>query len=231
MTILPPHVMPIKPPPGFVTRPQASTLYNRSQRALERDLNIAIATQDQEELAHWKLVTKDGTIRAAEDVTTEQVKQLVKGRETPAWCVDGSYLEQRFGLKGSPGPPKSQRSSSTEDSSTGNSEPATDAANQVAEENGGAAAESPSWPSDVEFLQDRIRTLEREKQQEAARYERREAKLFEQLDVKDRQISAWDEVTQGLTRGLATGQLIPILSAGGIERRQRESSELCAAGC
>ena len=42
----------------------------------------------------------------------------------------------------------------------------------------------------------------------------RETKLFEQLAVKDKQISAWDELTQGLTRGLATGQLVPSLLSG-----------------
>jgi hypothetical protein len=35
------------------------------------------------------------------------------------------------------------------------------------------------------------------------------AKLFQQLEVKDKQISAWDGVTQGLTKALATGQITP----------------------
>ena len=35
--------------------------------------------------------------------------------------------------------------------------------------------------------------------------------------MKDKQISAWDELTQGLTRGLATGQLVPSLLAGPSE--------------
>ncbi len=66
-------------------------------------------------------------------------------------------------------------------------------------------------PDDVAFLQDRIRTLEQEKREEVERNEKREAKLFAQLDVKDKQISAWDEITQGITKGLATGQITPNL--------------------
>jgi hypothetical protein len=40
------------------------------------------------------------------------------------------------------------------------------------------------------------------------------AQLFAQLEVKDKQISAWDEIMQAMTKGLATGQLLPQLQTG-----------------
>ena len=66
-------------------------------------------------------------------------------------------------------------------------------------------------PTDLVFLKERIQTLEREKREEVERNEKREAKLFAELDVKNKQISAWDGITQGLTRALATGQIAPSL--------------------
>lgn len=44
--------MPIDIPAGYVTRPAAAETYNRSQRALERDLDVAILTQDEDVLVH-----------------------------------------------------------------------------------------------------------------------------------------------------------------------------------
>jgi hypothetical protein len=64
---------------------------------------------------------------------------------------------------------------------------------------------------DTAFLRDIIRRLEREKEQEQERHDRIVAKLFGELDVKNKQISAWDELTQGLTKALATGQIAPNL--------------------
>ena len=40
-------------------------------------------------------------------------------------------------------------------------------------------------PTDIEFLKERIRTLEREKREEVERNEKREAKVFAELDVKN----------------------------------------------
>ncbi len=79
--------MPFDPPTGFLTRPEAAKRFNRSQRALERDLNIAKLAEDEEVLAHYKLVTKDGKKQDAEDITTEMVKELQSDGFVPVWCV------------------------------------------------------------------------------------------------------------------------------------------------
>ncbi len=68
--------MTITPPKGFLTRPEASRLYNRSQRALERDLDAALRVRDKKLLVHWKLLTKDADTKAAEDIDIETVKKL-----------------------------------------------------------------------------------------------------------------------------------------------------------
>jgi hypothetical protein len=202
--------MPIKLPEGFLTRPEAAKLYNRSQRALERELDPALAMHDEEILIHWKLLTKDGKVQEASEVTTEIVKQLVADGMTPTWCVEGSWLEEKYGRKGEPRPqtkvepPASNRSPTSQN----RTDPAP--AGQTSER--GEA--SHYLQRENEFLKERIRSLEHEKQEELKRNEKREAKLFEQLEVKDRQISAWDELTQGITKALATGQIAPSLTAG-----------------
>lgn len=197
-------------PPGYVTRPEAARAYNRSQRALERDVTDALARQDATILAHWKLVTKDGTILDPINVTTKQVDQLVAEGMVPTWCVEEAWLEDKYGRKGSS--PRRRT-----EPPIGDQQPPSVASSRSPGRNvtGEGESEIPktsaSLPDDMEFLKERIRILEREKVEDAARNEKREAKLFEQLAVKDRQISAWDEVTQGLTKALATGQLTPTL--------------------
>ena len=79
--------MPIKPPPGFLTRAEATKQFNRSQRALERDLDVALTIENADVLCHYKLVTKDGLVRDAEDVSIEQVKELMAGGMVPTWCT------------------------------------------------------------------------------------------------------------------------------------------------
>lgn len=191
--------MPIDIPSGYLTRAEASKLYNRSQRALERDLDVALVTEDAESLRHWKLVTKDRQIREGQQVSTELVKQLFGEGMTPTWCVEGDYLEQRFGRKGDPKPPSRN--------STPPAEPLPPTDDDQPEPR--PAPQTTRDFNDTDFFKERISALELEKQQERERHDRIVAKLFEQLEVKDKQISAWDEVTQGLTRGLATGQLTP----------------------
>jgi hypothetical protein len=204
--------MPIDPPAGFLTRPEAARQFNRSQRALERDLNVALAIKDDASLVHWKLFTKDGIVRDGENVTAEIVKELVDTGMAPAWCIAEFFLQETYGRKGEPRPSRSFMDA----------------------DHNARAALSASQPSksveaiadDTAYLKQIIRTLEQKQDQERARYDQIVEKLFEQLDVKDRQISAWDEVTQGLTKALATGQLKP--TAGflppGNERSEREPS-------
>jgi hypothetical protein len=199
----------VEPPVGFTTRPEAPKLFNRSQRALERELEKAQAVQDKKVLQHWKLITKDGAIREGREVSTDDVKKLQSDGMVPTWCVEDSYLANKYGRKGESKPQGARERKQT-------SQPKT-----IDEYRDNPAAKPDNMkllPDDVGFLKERIRILEREKREEVERNENREAKLFAQLDVKDKQISAWDEITQGITKGLATGQITPNLltpSSGG----------------
>jgi hypothetical protein len=201
--------MTITPPDGFLTRPEASGLYNRSQRALERDLDAAQRTKDTEVLMHWRLLTKDGVIREAEDLEPAAVKQLQTDGLVPVWCVSKEYLHKAYGKRGTPKPQR-ERKGTIIDREVGDNPKSDNVQGQASTDD----ESSVSLPDDTAFLKERIRVLEQEKRDEAARNEKREAKLFEQLAVKDKQISAWDEITQGLTRGLATGQISPSLNPG-----------------
>ena len=100
--------MPIEPLTGYATRPEASKLFNRSQRQLERDLDVANLAEEDEVLSRFKLMTKDGEVRDAKDVTTQQVKKLQSEGMIPVWYVETSYLEQEYGRKGEPKPAKSR---------------------------------------------------------------------------------------------------------------------------
>lgn len=183
----------VDPPAGFTTRPEAPNSFNRSQRALERELEKAQVVQDQKVLQHWKLITKDGVVRDGSEVTTDDVKKLQAEGMVPTWCVEESYLAEKYGRRGEPDRFQQRKTARR---------PQSKAVDQQ---------EKGLLPDDVDFLKERIRILQHEKEQEAERNEKREAKLFAQLEVKDRQISAWDEVSQGLTKALATGQLTPNL--------------------
>ncbi len=190
------------PPAGYLTRPEASRKYNRSQRALERDLDSALGRQDQDELLHWKLITKDGQVREGTDVSRKSVKQLVTDGMNPAWCVAESFLAETYGLKGAAKPVKAAETALHQTEKTSTQTQSTSALPGVDEQPAPAR-------DDVEFLKERILKLEREKQQEIERHDQVVSRLFEQLAVKDKQISAWDDVTQNITKGLATGQLQP----------------------
>lgn len=111
--IFPKSIMPTDAAAGFLTRPEAAKLYNRSQRALERDLDQALLLGDHDVLDHYKLITKDGQARRAHEVTVEAVKALVAEGMTPVWYVEESWLEQEYGKKGSPRPRQSRESPAT----------------------------------------------------------------------------------------------------------------------
>jgi len=208
--------MPADPPTGYLTRPDASKKYNRSQRALERDLDSALSRQDEEQLVHWKLVTKDGQVRDGGAVTLDMVKDFVTGGMTPAWCVAQSYLAKNYGLKGSPKPGKTTRN---HPATTSPPPPKSSATAGTAED------EHDPLLNHVDFLKERIRALEKEKQQEIERHDKTVSRLFEQLAVKDKQISAWDDVTQNITKGLATGQLQPRLTATATQQNKPRREE------
>ena len=111
------------PPADFLTRSEAARNYNRSQRALERDLDIALRVGDSDVLSHWKLFTKDGEVRAADQVTIELVKQLQIDGKIPVWYVQESHLEEQYGRKGMPKPPRTPERASTEAHTTTNAAP------------------------------------------------------------------------------------------------------------
>lgn len=215
--------MAITIPPNHLTRPAASKVYNRSKRALERDLEEAYKARDDNVLAAFKLVTNDGTIREATEVTTDLVEKLKMDGKNPTWCVSDAWLESTYGRKGEPKP--DQKDEVEEHAAKTGSAAVSDRREEENESDDGSDAGrsktgdagSGYLPDDINFLKERIRTLEQEKLAEIQRNEAREAKLFEQLAVKDKQISAWDEVTQGITRGLATGQITAL--PGGRERQ------------
>ena len=153
----------------------------------------------------------------------------------PVWYVEMSYLQQEYGRKGEPRPAKLRENV---DANVTLPKVPNEAEADPAEgrADAGKSHSAPLLLSDAAFLQERIRTLEQQNQQEKVRHDRIIEKLFAQLDVKDKQISAWDEVTQGLTKGLATGQLAPRLlssaddrssgfRAGGDESKQERVQE------
>jgi len=211
--------MTIKVPKGYLTRPIASKSYNRSKRALERDLEDAYVPGDEDVLAAFQLVTNDGVRRKADKVTTALVEQLKKDGKNPTWFVSESWLASKYGRKGNAKPdhldntdqdidPRSTRTRVQKSDGKAPDDRNRHGASKHADNDG------VYLPDDIEFLKERIRILEREKKEQQERNEKREAKLFAQLEVKDKQISAWDEVTQGLTKALATGQLTPTLLPG-----------------
>ncbi len=219
--------MAVSIPDGYLTRPAASKVYNRSKRALERDLEDAYVAGDEDVLAAFQLVTNDGVKREAPAVTTDLVEQLKMDGKNPVWCVSEDWLESKYGRKGEPKPgPKEaadrrvERETPPPDPGKGPSSKSDGREDGDRTEHGGT--DRAHLPNDIEFLKERIRTLERERSRDIERSEKREAKLFQQLEVKDRQISAWDEVTQGITRGLATGAIQPKLVSGIVTKDERE---------
>lgn len=200
--------MAIDPPDGYVTRPTAARLYNRAQRSLERDLEEAYATGNDDVLSVFKLITNDNAVRDAQQVSTELVEQFKRDGKNPAWCVDTSWLENEFGKKGSPRPRRT----------SGRSEvPWSKPFSHLADSQTPSEADTSthSLPDDISFLKERILVLEQEKKEEIERNRQREERLFAQLAVKDEQIKNWDSISQGLTQALATGQLVPMLPMGG----------------
>ena len=208
-------------PSGFLTRPKAAKVYNRAKKSLERDLEEAQNENDLDVLRAYKLVANDGMVMDAVKVTElhspneqEFVDSLKFSGKNPAWCVSEKYLSDTYGRKGASKPVKNDILNVEIAEPRGESS----FTNQMFEEKTNADSESDYLPNDVQFLKQRVRELETEKlrltaekESEIARNEDREAKLFAQLAVKDTQISSWDGVTQSITRGLATGQLTPVI--------------------
>jgi hypothetical protein len=215
--------MAVSIPSGYVTRSAAPRTFNRSKRALERDLDNAYRAVDEDVLVAFRLVTKDGVKREAREVTTELVEELKNDGMNPVWWVSEAWLESTYGRRGEPKPVQATKTSKRIEIGSARTK-----ANER-EARSGRSEHSDNddvyLPDDIEFLKERIRTLEREKVEESIRNEKREAKLFEQLEVKDKQISAWDEVTQGIMRGLATGAIQPTLVSGTTPKEERGTKQ------
>ncbi|MEX1028333.1 MAG: hypothetical protein WD049_10085 [Candidatus Paceibacterota bacterium] len=223
--------MPIAPPLGFLSRPEASKRFNRSQRALERDLSLALDMRDADVLKHWQLLTKDGKAYEGREVTHHEVKQLIADGMSPTWYIEEAWLESEYGRKGSPRPAKvsplaepTPPPSDSKETQTFSRSPSPAGSSEHF-----GAGDLEMLRSENAFLKERLRTMESEKQMDAERNERREAKLFEQLEVKDRQISAWDEITQGITKGLATGKLAPQLTWPAAEQQNSDPGKPSAS--
>ena len=173
--------MPIDPPAGYLTRPEAAKLYNRSQRALERDLDTALRVGDRDVLSHFRLVTKDGEIRQAPEVTIEEVKELVSEGMTPVWYVEEPWLLETYGRKGEPKPQPAQPSAATTrpgDSTDGDG-------GSIVEP---ASAPAPSTSQGID-LSGMYRDQLREKQEEIRQLRR-------ELDIKNEQIRDANERTR-----------------------------------
>lgn len=117
--------MPVKPPPGFITRPDAAKEYKRSERALQRDLRTAQSISDDDVLGHWILVTSDGKVRPAQSIKPGDVKKLQNDGMIPTWCGSMSYFQERYGLRHAPKPASSAPgiSDSKQDANTPVDEP------------------------------------------------------------------------------------------------------------
>jgi len=201
-------------PSGYYTRPRAAELFNRSQRSLERDLDLAQLAKDTNVLQNYKLITKDGQLREGTVVTTEEVNKLVEEGESPVWIVNGNYLEREFGRKGSPKPGRSQQASDANRSESNSDQPIIESDSSTSVQSEQASdSQSQSLPNDIDLLKRYINRLEEQFKSERERHDRYVEVLFDQLTVKDKQISAWDELTMGISKGLATGQLTPASAA------------------
>lgn len=163
-------------------------------------------------------MTKDGNQRGAKDVTTDLVKQLQKDGMVPTWCVAESFLEEEYGRKGEPKPDKSRATTQASPVDTAGQQAPHGSPSVEHLESRGAASQPHSTTMDIEFWKERIVRLEKQVAEEKERHDRIVEKLFSQLAVKDKQISAWDEVTQGLTKALATGKIMPMLQTGNPQR-------------
>jgi len=201
--------------PGYVLRLEAVEEYGRSEQSFRRDFIDAQKKDDQVSLKQVKVCLNDGTLIEGTDISRGVVDQFNSEGKQPVWFMSRDLLKSRYWKKGKP--PKERANNTRSQSARRDNE---------SERQPPQISSGISMQNDVEFLKERIRTLEREKREEAERAEKREANLFAQLEVKDKQISAWDEITQGTTKGLATGRIAPQIEEG----RQRDNKSKTEPG-
>jgi len=162
----------------------------------------------------------------------------------PTWCVEEVYLQRLDEESESSSTRKSP--ASREPQTTVSSDDPVQQPEETRREEAGAddQDEAPParnserdervrtlLPDNVEYLKERILELEYEKEVDRHRHTKFENKLWKEITVKNQQISSWDEVTQGITKGLATGQLTPQLSRGAPpENAEREAKPSDSSG-
>ena len=194
------------PPPelqGYITKQQVAHLFPVSERTVQRYISNQVRTQNNEALSNLALVTDDGWHPGTE-VTSELIGEVNRAGQKPRWYIRPSFAETLFGEKPDAQPFESPPPNATRPP-TGSP---VHGPSLEAEEGSPHRSSEPTSG----FLMERITTLERQMREERERHDQLVAKLFAQLEVKDNQISAWDDVTQGLTKALATGQLAPDFS-------------------
>jgi len=230
----------IKLPPGFSTRPKASKLFNRSERQLERDLVDALFLKDAEVLSHWVLVTKDDVVREGINVERGDAQKLTDEGMVPTWGVEGMYLEEKYGRKGQPKPtpsiePPPDTSAAPENDVASESDENPSPTPEPTQQQRVPVEDAP-LPDDMRYLKYRVLTLEAEQRSEKVRHEKemeRERqrsdtvrdKLFDELDVKNDQIEAWDTVMQDIIERIAKGE---ITTKGQIEQEVEKQQALKA---
>lgn len=151
------------PIPGFITRKQASDQCRRSERTLQRHWSTAIEARDASILERLKLRTEDGEVFEGGDVTKELIEQLKKQRRNPTWFVHATWVATTYGPRLDGDDDKREK-----DTSPAPSQP--------------AIAMPVALGAHVNLLEQRIRDLERDKEQ-----------LANELKIKNDQISQANE--------------------------------------
>lgn len=169
--------MPSTPIAGFVTKIEAAEQYQRSHRQLTRDLSDAMKAQNSKVLDNARLHTEDGTIIEGMGITPEIIDQLCIEGKNPTWYLRSTWLEKAYGRRGG----------------TGHHDRARPDAIVTDGEQGSV---TPSRPGLEEILRERIRDLERDKDD-----------LREEMKIKNQQIAdrvERERETNALIRDLHT---------------------------
>lgn len=91
--------MPTSLIPGFISKKEATELYERSHRQLTRDVCDALLAQDAKVVPHLRLRTDDGQVREGREVTIELVKRLRLDGANPVWYLRSVWLDKTFGRR------------------------------------------------------------------------------------------------------------------------------------
>jgi hypothetical protein len=84
--------MPDSAPPEYITKTEAGQLYRRSERSISRDITNAVKFNDQRVLQHVELRLEDGTRRAGNELTIEDIVELRDRGLNPTWMLETTWL-------------------------------------------------------------------------------------------------------------------------------------------